>query len=93
MESKIISDGTLNPKHLMPLYVYHLAQTDRKLYERAPRTVFPDEWSTYWNSAEMYYDYEELICLMERAAPKGYWFGSNEGDGACIGYWPIEESE
>lgn len=33
---------------------------------------------------------ESLYNLFNNIAPKGYYFGSSEGDGACIGWFKIE---
>ena len=30
---------------------------------------------------------------MDAIAPLGCYFGSSEGDGACIGFWEIETDE
>ena len=38
----------------------------------------------YW------YFHEELYRLMRDLAPEGFYFGSSEGDGACIGYFKHE---
>lgn len=40
-------------------------------------------------SAEFYL--EELISALEQESPEGFYFGANEGDGSCFGFWPIED--
>jgi hypothetical protein len=35
----------------------------------------------------------EVFELMDAIAPLGCYFGSSEGDGACIGFWEIETDE
>lgn len=40
-----------------------------------------------------YYLNDDLFPYMDKIAPKGFYFGSLEGDGACFGYWLAEESE
>ena len=41
-------------------------------------------------SAELY---DVVYSMMENIAPENAYFGSSEGDGACIGYWPVTENE
>jgi len=36
---------------------------------------------------------DELFDLLNDNAPEGYYFGAQEGDGACFGFWSIEEGE
>jgi hypothetical protein len=38
-----------------------------------------------------YHLLEDLFDLMEALAPEGFWFGSQEGDGACFGFWRAED--
>lgn len=35
--------------------------------------------------------WEDFETLMEQIAPKGYYFGYSEGDGACIGFFKYED--
>jgi hypothetical protein len=34
---------------------------------------------------------EEIWAIMDEIAPEGTMFGAHEGDGACFGYWSVEE--
>ena len=36
---------------------------------------------------------EDLYNYFNSIAPEGHYFGSNEGDGACIGFFKSEENE
>jgi hypothetical protein len=36
---------------------------------------------------------EDVFNKFNEIAPKGYYFGSSEGDGACIGFFKAEEEE
>lgn len=33
-----------------------------------------------------------LADLLGEAAPEGYYFGAHEDDGACFGFWPIDDN-
>jgi len=39
------------------------------------------------------YALEDVFNLMQCIAPKGCYFGSSEGDGACFGFWEYEEED
>lgn len=32
----------------------------------------------------------DLFNLLDEIAPEGFWFGSQEGDGACFGFWRVD---
>lgn len=42
-------------------------------------------------SSDVYYLWEDCVDYFMSIAPKGYYFGSNEGDGALIGWFELEE--
>ena len=48
-------------------------------------SAFQDVASYLWN--------EDLYNFFNSIAPEGYYFGSSEGDGACIGWFKFEEEE
>ena len=95
-----ISSGTLNPKDLVPSYLWELkrlrlTKPERKAVEDVERA----------SEAEGYYDgngedgsadpVEDMVALgdiLDAHTPPFAYFGSIEGDGACIGVWPSHES-
>lgn len=95
-----ISNATLNPEHLIPRYLdeargLRLTKPERKTVEEIERA----------SEAEGYYDgngedgsadpVEDMVALgdiLDAHTPPFAYFGSSEGDGACIGVWPSHES-
>ena len=100
----ILSDGTLNPQHLLTkaydlIQAYNLGDD----LEKAIEGVFVGETPTFYN--QFYgqtkldenkrevadYLWNEDVCdRLNNVAPEGYYFGSTEGDGACIGFFKDE---
>jgi len=48
------------------------------------------QYNNYKNSDEINYLIDRLFDELEKNSPNGYYFGNQEGDGACFGYWMIE---
>ena len=36
---------------------------------------------------------EDIFNYFNDVAPKGYYYGTSEGDGACFGFWKYEEED
>ena len=45
------------------------------------------------HSYEVIEVYENVENYLDSLSPKGYYFGSQEGDGACIGYFSVEDND
>jgi len=94
---EIISDGTLNPYHLIPKYLNFLNsyRWSEKLQERI------DELTGFWNEVDNSNDMgslteasdllSEIEDFLTDVAPSGSYFGSSEGDGALMGFWVNDE--
>lgn len=100
----VVSEGTLNPVDLICTYydllvkykinpsmqveIRKLLKIDNKVnasyeyFNGRIKKVNTDNISDYVNLD--IYDYFNSI------APKGYYFGSHEGDGACVGWFMME---
>jgi hypothetical protein len=97
----IVSEGTLRPQDLIPKYLSALEDVAPEVYQQAmvPSCGFPlvphhaldDSDSEWWNSDECSSVLNELSDLLNEHAPSDTYFGSNEGDGACIGFWTSED--
>lgn len=103
----ILSDGTLNIQHLLPkaydlIQAYNLSDE----LEKAIEGVFVGEAPTFYNQfygqtilheskreeAEYLWN-EDIYNLFNNLATEGFYFGSSEGDGACIGFFKYDEEE
>jgi len=90
----IASSGTLREEDLLPRFWGIAEQIGAtipdSLLARLQRLVGEDAQETDWDSelaAEACFD---LIALLDNLAPAGFYFGANEGDGACFGFWATE---
>jgi hypothetical protein len=45
----------------------------------------------YYGSDVAECDLEAVTELLEEYAPEGLYFGAHEGDGACFGFWAVED--
>ena len=86
-----ISEATLRPEDLISallpeLQALHLSKADRTKVRELAREFDKDpDDSEGWI-------WEDLTDLADRYCPPFTYFGSTEGDGACIGVWPSVES-
>jgi len=97
----IVSTDTLKTEHLLVKY-WEAAETVAVLLERPcfldPETlqelrllVGEDSKEKDWDCDLAQRTLETLTTALEEAAPAGFYFGSQEGDGACFGFWLEQE--
>jgi len=55
------------------------------------RLVGEDSRESDWDDSEACQTLEELTDALQELAPVGFYFGSQDGDGACFGFW-LDES-
>jgi hypothetical protein len=102
----IVSEATLKTDDLLSSY-YQLIK-DYNLSEKMANTIknFFDEEPTNYNyfysrchllpeKEEEAQDFlnNDLFYFLSDIAPDGYYFGNNEGDGACFGFFKYEDEE
>lgn len=97
----IVSSATLRLEDLLPSYwsaVESLAQLTGKASPIAADTLADLERLVGEDSKEADWDdelacqlLEELTDCLQELAPCGFGFGSQEGDGACFGFWLSED--
>lgn len=93
----IISEGTFRIQDLLPKYLNILRDIAPEEYQQLmipacgfsciPSYVLEDEDDEWWNSESAAFLMESIIDIISNHTPEGYYFGSHEGDGACIGFW------
>ena len=94
---QFILDGAKIPtgKYGNPTRLYDQADVNQRYIDGWSRMLdlehSPNRVTDYLNEQFSMWLNEDIYAAMEEIAPEGYYFGSSEGDGACIGYWPIEE--
>lgn len=97
-----ISSGTLRPQDLLPTYLETLSElapakyiqlTQHGLGLAIPSHIFEDDGAEWWMSEECAWILESIVAALEECAAPYTYFGSLEGDGADIGFWPdLEEA-
>lgn len=93
----ILSEGTLRNRDLLPRMLAALEDLVPTAYEgfsERERIESADADDPWWESEEGGWASEALFARLNEYAPEGFYFGANEGDGACFGFWASEcESE
>jgi len=97
----VASCDTLRPEDLLPKFwsvaeVLALAANKPEVLSPATlaslaKLVGEDSREADWNDTEASQTLEELTDALQELAPAGFYFGSQEGDGACFGFW-LDES-
>ena len=92
----IVSDGTLNPEYLIPTFLSFLSdyaedKAEEKeingYYKEYEEMIEKDDCEGIAEMCDFLYD------MMEELSPDGVYFGSAEGDQACIGFWTDTEND
>jgi len=99
-----VSEATLRSQDLLPKFLDALRVLSPEAHQQltmpaaghpaVPAHALEDESDPWWGSEECAWLLnEELFDALNEHAPEGFCFGSHEGDGACFGFWPVEEDE
>lgn len=104
-EGIILSDGTLNLQHLLPkvfdlISAYEIKTDINKDIESVFEGDKPTFYNQFYGNSKLIQSKEEIASdiwnedvynLFNSLCPDGFYFGSSEGDGACIGFFKYEE--
>lgn len=92
-----VSEGTLLSDDLARAFLAVIGQHDPKIKE-----AILDEWNDVLfamidpksdrDSEQEMYLIEHLLNVMDAIAPEGCVFGASDSDGACFGFWVVEEA-
>ena len=87
----IVSDGTCRPWDTIPKCLEVMKSHDHWMawslardFEGLANKSDPDSYDMIFSMLEEIHEY------MQDLAPEGYEFGTHEGDGACLGYFPVD---
>ena len=97
----IISERTLRPQDLIPAFLEVLEQVAPKVHLQL--TLDYEDWFFKYEKTdcdwedEFFLDEAEFLLSdlfeeLNEAAPENYYFGSAEDDGACFGFFRVEDS-
>lgn len=96
--TKVVSEGTLRPQDLIPKFLDELRFQDGTAYAQVivdgripPAHAFEDDDAEWWRSEEASEMVNGLQDALNDVAPNGCYFGTLEGDGACFGFFSIED--
>lgn len=94
----VISCDTLDPLYLINQWAGALKNGFDALPEELEEEIIDwleDDFGepTDDDYEQMGWILDELYELLNGICPEGYYFGAQEGDGACFGFWSIEEEE
>lgn len=96
-----ISSGTLRSQDLIPAMLDALRELAPAAYQQVvspgcgfsafPSYAAEDDASEWWGSDDCDALGEALFDALSEHAPEGFYYGSNEGDGASVGFWPASD--
>jgi hypothetical protein len=101
-EPGTIIAGTMRPFPVANTLLAALEYLDLEAYDLIVDAMPPDmadgRWddareAEYWESEAGAYLIEALFDALQECAPPGHYFGSHPGDGADVGFWPVEGDE
>ena len=101
MRTATISEATHRPEDLIPKLEDVLsavgidphANKDRPTAEIDKLLAEEEELTDNENELVSLYLSEYLFDALDEIAPKGTYFGAHPGDGACFGFWTIEDED
>lgn len=82
-----VSDGTMRTEDLFPKMYWVLKEYAPEKAKEFAEFAEDDSWMGERGSHVM----GKLFYALDEIAPEGCYFGSQEGDGACYGFWEVEE--
>ena len=98
----IISEYTLNPQHLADTFLKHAEELEAYLkvdfsqMEDGSNIQGEEDFWIWLDSFDNDDDalssaIDDLMDFFTSLCPEGYYFGAHPDDGACFGYWKVDD--
>ena len=91
-----ISSGTMRLQDLLENFMYYIPEDRNDLYDEAVLGIIAIGSGKDVDD-ETYEEFqgvlEEIVDVLNYISPDHTYFGSNEGDGACYGWWAVDYPE
>ena len=88
-----VSSGTMRPQDIIPVFLETLDSLSpgdcEKVLGNMSRGLPENDEDPFWNDDEMQFFISDIFDALNEHAPAFCYFGANEGDGACYGFWPM----
>lgn len=93
-----VSSGTLRTYDLFHAFRDALKQyaprgyiTKKRLgFFFVPKAAKYDDRHAFWDKEDAQTIVNQMFDGLDKIAPDGYYFGANQGDDSCFGWWPLE---
>lgn len=94
-----VSSGTLRTYDLFHTFRNELKRwaprgyiTKKRLgFFFVPRSAKYDDRHKFWDTEDAAIVVNQMQDALDHLAPEGWYFGTNQGDGSCFGWWLIPE--
>lgn len=102
-EPGAVSSDTMRPRDLIPKFLCKLDCLDqtacnkieqkyKHLFHKIPLDENTQDTLSDDDHHEINYLLEELFDTLDEYAPDNHYFGAHPDDGACYGFWKVEDS-
>lgn len=93
LKGMVVSDGTMRSEDLIPKFLNVLKVYGRDVYDKYVGENPEVLDLSGMDDETMGWVVDELFDKLNEIAPEGYSFGSQDGDGACYGFWSVDADE
>lgn len=93
LKGMVVSDGTMRSEDLIPKFLNVLKIYGRDVYDKYVGENPEVLDLSGMDDETMGWVVDELFDKLNEIAPEGYSFGSQDGDGACYGFWSVDADE
>ena len=93
LKGKVVSDGTMRPEDLIPKFLNVLKVYGKDVYDKYVGENPEVLDLSGMDDETMGWVVDELFDKLNEIAPEGYSFESQDGDGACYGFWSEDADE